>query len=269
MADKKEKKEKKKEKEKKEKKSYSEAGTEEGGGGASGAGSGSMCSTAAAAAAGAVAGLVASQAALQQQQQRPIAGSLPAGMAGACDPAVAPQMAPMTGFLPEPGFGLAPPVVPGLWSGPPPVASAGDWYMAGPATPAMAMQLPAQQPTQPPTQLPQFAHPCASSHGPAMVGGGGGAASELERPPASLGLGSAAMHEDYRRCLLSLESMVMGPLQQKKAALVETAQRVEASMEAVQRAAGVVRSETAADVQGVTERLEAAERQKLSLLQVD
>ena len=40
-------------------------------------------------------------------------------------------------------------------------------------------------------------------------------------------------------------------------------------MEAVQRAAGVVRSETAADVQGVTERLEAAERQKLSLLQVD
>ena len=40
-------------------------------------------------------------------------------------------------------------------------------------------------------------------------------------------------------------------------------------MEAVQRAAGVVRSETAADVQGVTERLEAAERQKLSLLQVE
>ena len=40
-------------------------------------------------------------------------------------------------------------------------------------------------------------------------------------------------------------------------------------MEAVQRAAGVVRSETAADVQGVTERLEAAERQKLSLLQVN
>ena len=40
-------------------------------------------------------------------------------------------------------------------------------------------------------------------------------------------------------------------------------------MEAVQRAAGVLRSETAADVQGVTERLEAAERQKLSLLQVD
>ena len=177
-------------------------------------------------------------------------------------------MAPMMGFLPEPGFGLAPPVVPGLWSGPPPVASAADSYMA---MPAMAAQLPAQPPAQPPMHLPQFAHPCASSHGPAMVGcgGGGAAASELERPPASLGLGSAAMYEDYRRCMLSLESMVTGPLQQKKAALVETAQRVEASMEAVQRAAGVVRSETAADVQGVTERLEAAERQKLSLLQVD
>ena len=63
--------------------------------------------------------------------------------------------------------------------------------------------------------------------------------------------------------------MINGPLQQKKAALIETAKQVEANMEAVQRAAGVVRSETAADVQGVTERLEAAERQKLSLLQVE
>ena len=126
-------------------------------------------------------------------------------------------MAPMmTGYLPEPSFGLAPPVVPGLWPGPPLVASAGGPYMAGPAVPAMAAQPPAQPPTQPPTQpaaqLPQFAHPCASSHGPPMVGCGGGAASELERPPASLGLGSAAMYEDYRRCLLSLESMVTGPL---------------------------------------------------------
>jgi len=40
-------------------------------------------------------------------------------------------------------------------------------------------------------------------------------------------------------------------------------------MEAVQRAAGAVRSETAIDVAGVTERLEAAERHKLSLLQHD
>ena len=64
-----------------------------------------------------------------------------------------------------------------------------------------------------------------------MAGWGGGAASE--RPAASLGVGSAAVYEDYRRCLLSLESMVAGPLQQKKAALVETAQRVEACIEAV------------------------------------
>ena len=74
---------------------------------------------------------------------------------------------------------------------------------------------------------------------------------------------------DYRRCLVSLEEMINGPLQQKKAALVETAKQVEANMEAVQRAAGVVRSETNADVAGIAERLEAAERQKLSLLQVD
>lgn len=63
--------------------------------------------------------------------------------------------------------------------------------------------------------------------------------------------------------------MINGPLQQKKAALIETAKQVEANMEAVQRAAGVVRSETNADVAGITERLEAAERQKLSLLQHD
>ena len=133
----------------------------------------------------------------------------------------------MTGFLPEPGLGLAPPVVPGVWSGPPPVASAGGPYMAGPA---MAAQ-PPSQPTQPPAQPPQFTRPSASSHGTPMAGWGGGAASE--RPAASLGVGSAAAYEDYRRCLLSLESMVAGPLQQKKAALVETAQRVEASIEAV------------------------------------
>ena len=138
----------------------------------------------------------------------------------------------MTGFLPEPGLGLAPPVVPGVWSGPPPVASAGGPYMAGPAGPAMAAQ-PPSQPTQPPAQPPQFTRPSASSHGTPMAGWGGGAASERERPAASLGVGSAAVYEDYRRCLLSLESMVAGPLQQKKAALVETAQRVEASIEAV------------------------------------
>ena len=63
--------------------------------------------------------------------------------------------------------------------------------------------------------------------------------------------------------------MINGPLQQKKAALIETAKQVEANMEAVQRASGVVRSETNADVAGITERLEGSERQKLSLLQHD
>ena len=113
------------------------------------------------------------------------------------------------------------------------------------------------------------------------------------------------MYEDYLRCLSSLEGLINGGLQAracatphaharaapaqgvadallphkpshacvrltqaKKEELVVAARAIEANMEAVQQAVAAVQAETEQDAAAITERLDRAARQKLSLLQV-
>lgn len=83
-------------------------------------------------------------------------------------------------------------------------------------------------------------------------------------------LGSASqpgLYDEYRRCLASLEGLIVGPMAAKKNALAEMATRIETNIAAVQAAAAAVQSENDNEAEATNARLERATRQKLMLLQ--
>lgn len=82
-------------------------------------------------------------------------------------------------------------------------------------------------------------------------------------------MGSAALFAEYQHCLSKLEGMINGGLSRKRAALLECAAAVERNMSEVRHATDAVQREADDEAAGVAERLHAASKQRLSILQSD